>query len=77
MLGTTDAVPSPRPPDEPFGGTTFNFTPQAGFGASWEIAANTRLLTGVRWYHISNARTSDNNPGLDSILFYIGATFPF
>jgi opacity protein-like surface antigen len=69
MLGTSD--------DVPFNGTSFNFTPQVGAGVSYEIASNVRLMTGVRWHHISNARTSDDNPGRDSLMVYAGVSFPF
>jgi len=65
----------------PEGGSNFNFTPQAGLGASFQLSddSDVRLLTGVRWHHISNANTagSDNNPGRDSIMGYIGLDFPF
>jgi lipid A 3-O-deacylase len=76
LLGTTARVPGPDR-DEADGGTYFSFTPQAGFGASFEVADNTRLLTGVRWHHISNARTSHNNPGRDSLMVYAGLSFAF
>ena len=76
VMGTTARVPGPDP-DHSDGGTYFNFTPQAGFGASFEVAGNARLLTGVRWHHMSNARTSNNNPGRDSVLIYAGVSFAF
>lgn len=64
----------------PHGGTRFNFTPQAGVGASLEIdrARDIRLFGGLRWHHISNANItgSDENPGRDSIMGYIGLDFP-
>jgi lipid A 3-O-deacylase len=76
LLGTTARVPGPDA-DDSAGGTYFDFTPQAGFGASFEFADNTRLLTGVRWHHVSNARTSNNNPGRDSLMVYAGVSFAF
>jgi hypothetical protein len=76
VMGTTERVPGPDS-DEPEGGTYFNFTPQAGFGASFEITHNTRLLTGARWHHVSNAQTWDNNPGRDSLLLYAMVSIPF
>jgi hypothetical protein len=75
-MGTTQRVPGPDS-DEPDGGTYFNFTPQAGVGASFAVAEDTRLLAGVRWHHISNARSSDNNPGRDSLEIYAGVSFAF
>ena len=55
MLGTTEPVP--------FDGSQFNFTPQAGLGATMDIGQNRRWLIGVRWFHISNASLYANNPG--------------
>ena len=65
--------------DVPFQGSHFNFTPQFGFGASLLIneASDTRLLTGVRWFHISNANVFDANDGVDSLMLYAGINFPF
>jgi hypothetical protein len=76
FMGTTERVPGPDR-DDSDGGTYFNFTPQAGVGASFEVAANARVLTGVRWHHVSNARTSKNNPGRDSLMIYAGVSFAF
>ena len=69
ILGTTN--------DVPFNGSSFNFTPQAGAGFTYEICEGTRLMTGARWYHISNARTYSENPGLDAMQLYGGVTFSF
>jgi hypothetical protein len=75
-MGTTERVPGPDR-DEHDGGTYFNFTPQAGAGTSIEVGPRTRLLAGVRWHHVSNARTSNNNPGRDSLMVYAGVSFAF
>ena len=69
MLRTTENVPT--------GGSKFNFTPQAGVGFTFDIGNNNRLLTGVKWHHISNANTYDTNPGRDSIMVWGGISFPF
>jgi len=72
VIGSTD--------DAPAGGTSFNFTPRAGFGATYRIGAdNTRLVGGIRWHHISNATISgdDDNPDRDGAMFYAGVMFPF
>ncbi|MFN9991847.1 MAG: acyloxyacyl hydrolase, partial [Phycisphaerales bacterium] len=72
VLFTTDDVPSD--------GTSFNFTPRAGAGITHRLgdSAN-RFELGVRWAHISNARTSGDgdNPSRDSIMLYGGVIFPF
>jgi hypothetical protein len=72
VLFTTDDVPSD--------GTSFNFTPRAGAGITHRLgdSAN-RFELGVRWAHISNARTSGDgdNPSRDSVMLYGGVIFPF
>ncbi len=56
----------------PEGGTRFNFTPQAGLGVTWELDDDWRLRAALGWYHMSNARTGNNNPGLDAVAITIG-----
>ncbi len=65
--------------DVPPGGTSFNFTPQAGMGFSvlLDEARDVRLLSGFRWYHVSNANTFEDNPGLNTLMVYAGVNFPF
>jgi hypothetical protein len=72
LLGTTDNVPD--------GGTGFNFTPRAGVGFTHRLfESENRLVVGVRWHHISNARINgdERNPGRDGINVYAGVEFPF
>lgn len=72
VLGSTDDVPA--------GGTSFNFTPRAGLGATCRLGGGaTRLVGGVRWHHISNATFSgeDDNPDRDGVMFYAGVMIPF
>ena len=61
------------PPDS----ASFNFIPQAGAGVTFDIAANTRLMLGVRWFHVSNANTGSPNPSYDGVFAYVGASFGF
>lgn len=61
----------------PDAGSEFNFTPQAGLGATFDIGGDVRLMAGARWHHISNANTDSNNPGRDNILAYAGVSIPF
>lgn len=61
-------------------GSEFNFTPQAGIGATFPISSGPdRLIVGVNWRHISNANAfgSERNPGRDDVFAYVGVTFPF
>ncbi len=76
LLGTTAHVPGVEP-DEPSGGSSFNFTPQSGFGFTVEVAENMRFFAGARVYHISNAQIYPNNPGRDNLFFYAGVSLPF
>jgi lipid A 3-O-deacylase len=71
LLGSTDDVPDD--------GLSFNFTPRAGFGATFDIAWGARLDVGVGWHHISNARIfgDADNPGRDAPIVSIGIRIPF
>ncbi len=68
IIGTTSEVPSE--------GSSFNFTPQIGGGATFQINDKQRLMTGLRYYHVSNADTFESNPGLDALMGYVGFNFP-
>jgi hypothetical protein len=61
------------PPDS----ASFNFTPQAGAGITWEIASDTRLMLGARWFHASNANTGSPNPSYNGVFAYAGVSFGF
>lgn len=67
MLEATEPVPT--------GGTQFNFTPSAGVGGTLALTDDTRLYVGVRWYHISNAGTSTDNPGMNGTSLWLGLSF--
>ncbi|MFO0963390.1 MAG: acyloxyacyl hydrolase [Phycisphaerales bacterium] len=67
LLGSTHSVPA--------GGSEFNFTPNIGAGATFEVADNTRLYVSARWFHISNAGTFAHNPGRDSLSLWLGLSF--
>lgn len=72
LLFTTDDVPQ--------GGTHVNLMPRAGAGVTRRITDDgARLILGVRWHHISNARVNgqDENPSRDAPMFYAGVSFPF
>ena len=68
VMGTTSDVPEK--------GASFNFTPQAGAGATFKLKHNRRLLVGLNWHHISHADLFNANPGRDSIMGYVGIDFP-
>ena len=63
----------------PEGDTNLDFLPQLGVGASHQLGEGPgRIVGGVRWHHISNARIDgeDNNPSRDGVMFYLSYTFP-
>lgn len=71
-LVSTDNVPA--------GGTSLNFLPRGGVGFTRAIGGgSTRLIAGVQYHHISNARLlgDDDNPARDLPLIYAGVVFPF
>lgn len=68
ILGTTNDVPS--------AGSSFNFTPQVGGGATIRLNDEQRLMLGLRWHHISNADLYEANPGRDSVMGYVGLNLP-
>ena len=59
----------------PAAGTSFNFTPQAGSRVVHLRRWPERTWPG--WYHMSNARTGSNNPGLDAVSFSVGLQLTF
>ena len=63
--------------DIPATGSSVNFMPQIGGGMSFDVGNDTRLMVGVRWFHISNANTFRDNPGRDHLEVYAGLSFPF
>lgn len=67
ILGTTHSVPA--------GGSQFNFTPNIGVGATFALTDSTRLYTGIRWFHISNAGLYEHNPGRDTCSLWVGLSF--
>ncbi len=72
VLGATDEVPDM--------GTNFNLNPRIGLGLTHQIGADgTRLIAGLRWHHISNARMTGEaqNPSRDAPMLYLQFAIPF
>jgi hypothetical protein len=63
--------------DVPPGGTRLNFTPRAGVGGTLGLDDRTRLVLGLRWFHVSNAQTGSDNPGIDALQVVAGLSFAF
>jgi len=64
----------PVPIDVP-GATRFNFTFDFGGGVQIFTQARRAVTLGYKFHHISNAGTSQVNPGLDANVFYVGYSF--
>jgi hypothetical protein len=58
----------------PKGGTNFNFTTRTGIGVAHRLSNECHLLSGVRWFHLSNAQYQgkSRNPGINGIEWYVG-----
>ncbi len=72
LLGSFDDVPD--------GGSSFNFTPGAGLGFTRALGESpARLIGGLRWHHISNARINGDgdNPSRNALMAFVGVTWPF
>jgi hypothetical protein len=65
--------------DVPDTGSSFNFTPRLGLGITRRLDENIRLLLGLRWSHVSNARLwgDDDNPGSDAPMVHVGVIWEF
>ena len=61
------------------GGTHWDFTPQIGLGATYELKEDLYLLGGVREFHASNGGLdgSDRHPGSNAIMGYLGVMWTF
>ncbi len=59
-------------PVEVLGATRFNFTFDFGGGVQVFSTARSAVSFGYKLHHISNARITSVNPGLDSNVFYAG-----
>ncbi|GAB5496176.1 MAG: hypothetical protein Phyf2KO_12560 [Phycisphaerales bacterium] len=77
-LGIGVMLAADNVPDD---GTNFNLMPRAGAGITYQIFDDqrTRLITGLRWHHISNARLAgeERNPARDAPGLYVGLLYEF
>ena len=63
----------------PEGGTHYNYTPQGGAGATFELRDNLHLIGGARFFHLSNANLHgrENNPSQDGVQYFVGLLWTF
>lgn len=58
-----------------FGATQLNFTAQLGIGVQLFTSSHrTAVDLGYKYHHISNANLGNQNPGMDSHMFFIGVS---
>jgi opacity protein-like surface antigen len=57
------------------GATGLNFLFDFGGGVRWQVSPRRAVTTGYRFQHISNAGTTNFNPGLDNHVFYLSFSF--
>lgn len=65
--------------DVPPGGSSVNLAPRVGAGATFRLGdSSTRLVGGIRWHHMSNARSNGDaeNPEFNAPMFYVGVEWP-
>jgi hypothetical protein len=67
IIASTEPIPE-RQPDA----TGLNFVVELGGGVRWRTGRRTALSVGYKFLHISNAFTTDFNPGVDNNVFYVG-----
>lgn len=64
----------------PFDGTSFNLTPRVGVGFTRRLTDDgTRLIAGLTWAHVSNARIQGDgkNPSRDEPMIYVGVVWRY
>jgi hypothetical protein len=63
----------------PYGGSHLNNTFEGGIGVATPIAKDTYLLTGVRFFHLSNANNhgDDRNPSVNAVQGVVGVMWRF
>jgi len=59
------------------GSRHFNFRLMGGFGGTLKIFNHIRIISGVRYLHISDAGIRGGGGGFDGFMFYSGGAFPF
>jgi long-subunit fatty acid transport protein len=55
----------------------YNFRTFLGAGGTYRVGESWHLMGGIRYLHVSNAATTDNNDGGDWGLPYLGVMFTF
>jgi hypothetical protein len=67
IIASTEPIPE-RQPDS----TGLNFLVGLGGGVRWKTGRRSALSAGYKFLHISNAFTTNFNPGVDNNVLYVG-----
>ena len=67
IIGSTEAIPV-----NTIDATALNFLFDFGGGVQWAVSERRAVSFGYKFLHISNANTTETNPGLDNNVFYMG-----
>ena len=67
LLASTEPAPIQAPD-----ATGLNFMFYLGGGVRWKLRKTAALDFGYRFLHVSNAGTTNFNPGVDNNVFYAG-----
>jgi hypothetical protein len=67
IIASTEPIPE-RQPDA----TGLNFLVDVGGGVRWKTSRRSALSAGYKFLHISNAYTTNFNPGVDNNVMYVG-----
>lgn len=70
IIASTEPIPINAPD-----ATGLNFLFDFGGGLQWETGERHAVEFGYKFLHISNAGTTDFNPGVDNNIFYAGFSF--
>ncbi len=70
VIASTEPIPELGP-----NATGLNFLFDLGGGVRWRVRERQTLSLGYRFLHVSNADTTNFNPGLDNNVFYVGYSF--
>ncbi len=70
LIASTEPIPENQP-----NATGLNFLFDLGAGVRWNQSPRREVSLGYRFLHISNAGTTNFNPGVDNNVFYVGYSF--
>lgn len=70
LIASTEPIPYTGPD-----ATGLNFMFDLGGGLKWDLSDSRAVTVGYKYLHISNAFTTDFNPGIDNNVIFVGYSF--